>query len=128
MKRFFIGIFVAFFCFLFIAPAIAQQVLVPTVEGDDVVFPDMLIQTVPDATDDNVYARVHNRINPWVKMTREGQNWRAPGVVGEDMNIYVGDPMGDYKPHTNFVKISYLWDTRSEFITFRGKDICFNVK
>ncbi len=129
MKRFCIGIFVAMFCMLFItAPVMAQQVLVPTVEGNDVILPDMLIQTVPGATDTNVYARAHDRINPWVQMTKEDQNWRAPGVAGEDFSVYVGDPMGDYKPHTNFAKVEYLWYTRSEFIKLRGNSPCLNVQ
>lgn len=119
-------------CFMFIATfaMAAGPVSVPTTDGNDVLVPDAFIQTIPGATADNVWCRFHDRSQPWVKMTKEGENWRIPGGRGQDIHPFIGDYAEDYskKKFTNFAKIEDMgWDDEP-FVNHRGGRICLNVK
>lgn len=95
------------------------EVRVPIVDGNDVIVPNRFIQTVPGATDDNVWGRLHDATTKWVKAVREGKNWRIPNGANQAMHPYIGDP-ADYKPTTNFAKLENVWPLDSEFIKNRG--------
>ena len=118
MKKIFIGICLANFCVCFATMAMAAD---PICRGKDVVVSDELIQTIAGATDANVYARFHDRSQPWVKMVRDGSNWVIPGGCDEDVHPYIGDHTGaNYKPATNFAKLEFVYNMDAPFVKYRG--------
>lgn len=107
--------------------------LAPVVDGNDVLFPDELIQTIPGATADNVWCRFHDKKPTWVKMTKEGNVWRAPGARGHDVHPYVGDiSPAEYDPTKYSVKLENLYhlygSDKDPWIIFRGENPSVNVQ
>ncbi len=103
------------------------EVFKPTKDGNDVIFSNTFIKTVPRAADDYVLVRFHDS-GSFEQMTQEGKNWRAKNAVGEDVHPYIGNP-NDYKPRTNFAKIERMsWSGDASVVTHRGQNICVNVK
>ena len=105
---------------LIVAPAMAETLGCYN-EGSDVMCIKPFIDTVPGATADNVWWRNHNSEPTWVKMKLEGNLYRAPGVAGKDGHPYVGDPVGNYQPKTNFCKIEQMpgW-AEAPFVKWTG--------
>ena len=105
----------------FVGPVLASDIAEPTGDGNDLLFPDQFIQTIPGATLDNVWCRYHNEPVKWHKMTKEGDVWRAPNARRKDVHPYVGDPIGNYQPTTNFCKIENMdgW-AEAAFVRWTG--------
>jgi len=113
------------------APGLAKdftnemEVIEPTTDGNDLMVPDRYIQTIPEAADNNVFAMFHDRAQPIVRMAREGKNWRIPDIkIEENVGVYVGDPLRNYKPETNYAKIEQTWSTSCDFVELRTNGPC----
>ncbi len=106
-----------------VTSANAAEVAKPTKDGNDIIFPDSFIRTVPRGANDGVWIAFHDE-DRFEELIQEGDNWRAKDAVGKDVHPYVGDPFGDYKPTTNYCKIEQMgWRNDPNIVGTRGRNI-----
>lgn len=112
--------------------------LYPSVDGKDVLVPDLLIQAIPGFDPDkSVYAATD--INGWfvrgskftskkvveaTQMQKEGDVWRAKGLRGRRFHPVQLDEDG--KPQ--WAKIEEVYPIESEFVDNSGTGPCLLVK
>ncbi|MEA3398559.1 MAG: hypothetical protein U9R06_02315 [Patescibacteria group bacterium] len=118
MKKTAMAIMTTAFCLIISGMACATEP--PTIDGNDVLFPDSFIQTISGVTEGNVYCRYHDDPVKWHKMVKEGNVWRAKDAVGKAIHPYVGDPVAEFRPTTNFCKIENVWSLDAPFVRWRG--------
>ena len=126
MKKFVsFGIMIAMFSCLFIAPAMAADVLVPTVSGNDVIIPHALIETIDGYDAGVIQCAFHDLIGTKsrVSMNRQGNNWIISGGRGADIH-----PVVVIDGKDNWTKLENLWSITSDFIKYRDAGPCIHLQ
>ncbi|MCK4539598.1 hypothetical protein KAU09_00410 [Candidatus Parcubacteria bacterium] len=124
MKKIFYGVFIAIFCALFIVPAMAADVLVPTASGNDVIVPHTLIETIDGWEEGEVQCAFHDLVGAKsrVPMNRRGNNWIIIGGHGADIH-----PVVVIDGKDNWTKLENLWSMTSDFVKYRDAGPCIHV-